>query len=243
MNTADIMTRNPVIVRSGARLAEVVHLMLEHHVSGIPVVADNGELVGIVTEGDLLRRAEVATDRRRPRWFELVLGPGRLAKDYVHVHSRKVEDVMARDVISVTPDALLSDAVTLMERHHVKRLPVVAGDVCVGIISRADLVRALGRVLDAADQLCCSDSEIREHLLREIGSSAWGKGTRITVTVERGVVHLDGVIFDERERNAFRVAAENTPGVKEVQDHLTSIEPNSGVAFFPDEEVAAPQIR
>ena len=124
MNTADIMTRDPVIVRSGARLAEVVHLMLEHHVSGIPVVAGNGELVGIVTEGDLLRRAETATDRRRPRWLELVMGPGRLAKDYVHAHSRKVEDVMTRDVVSVTPDALLSDAVALMERHHIKRLPL-----------------------------------------------------------------------------------------------------------------------
>lgn len=240
MNAADIMTRHPVTVRSDARLSEVVHLMLEHHISGIPVAAGNGELVGIVTEGDLLRRAETATDRRRPRWLEFIMGPGRLAEDYVHTHARKIEMVMTTDVVSVTADTPLSDVVALMEGKHVKRLPVVAGNICVGIVSRADLIRALGRVLDGADRPGRSHTEIREHILREVGGSAWGKGARITVTVDNGVVDLDGVIFDERERKAFRVAAETTPGVKEVRDHITWIEPNSGVAFRPNEEVSAP---
>lgn len=241
MNAADIMTPDPVTVRSDAPLAEIVHLMLGHHISGIPIVAGNGQLAGIVTEGDLLRRAETATDRRRPRWLEFIMGPGRLAQDYVHTHARKAEEVMTRDVFSVTPDTPLTDVVALMERKHIKRLPVVAGDICAGIISRSDLVRALGRMLDGADRLQRSDMEIREHILREVNGSAWGKGTRITVTVRHGVVDLEGVIFDERKRNALRVAAENTPGVKEVRDRITWVEPSSGVSFCPDDEIAGPQ--
>src|ERR1700693_308580 len=111
MNAADIMTPDPVTVRSDAGLAQLVHLMLAHHISGIPVVAGNGQLIGMVTEGDLLRRAETATDRQRPRWLEFLMGPGRLAKEYVHTHARRVEEVMTKDVVSVTPDTSLSDAV------------------------------------------------------------------------------------------------------------------------------------
>jgi CBS-domain-containing membrane protein len=237
MNASDIMTRDPVTVREDTHLDEVVRLMLSRHVSGVPVVAGNGAVIGIVSEGDLLRRAETATERRRPRWFELLLGSGPMAEAYVHAHGRRAGEIMTRDVVTVTPGTTLKEVVALMQRKHVKRLPVVEDGVCVGIIARADLVRALARVLAAEPRTVPDDEAIRATIERAIATSPWGKHTNITVTVENGVVDLDGMIFDDRERAALRVVAENAPGVKEVHDHITWVEPNTGVTFIADEDV------
>ncbi len=238
MNAANAMTRDPVTVREDTPLAEVIRLMLDRHISGVPVVARDGTLVGIVTEGDLLRRAETGTERQRPRWFAFLLGPGRLAEDYVRTHARKAGEVMTRSVVAVPPDTPLADVVTLMEERRIKRVPVVVADCCVGIVSRADLIRALGRTLDSQPDLS-SDDAIRDHVLQEIRNSGWAAATNIAVTVSEGVVHLDGVIFDERERSALRVAAESAPGGKDVRDHLTWVEPNSGAAVPAEDEAQA----
>lgn len=235
MNAADVMTRNPATVREAAHLDEVVRLMLARRISGVPVVAGNGAVIGLVSEGDLLRRAETGTERRRPRWLEFLLGPGPMAEAYVRSHGRRVDEIMTRDVVTVTPDTPLEDVVALMRRRHVKRLPVTKDGICVGIVTRADLVRALARVLEAEANAAPGDDEIREHIEREIAAAPWGKRLSVTVTVENGVVDLEGVIFDDRERAALRVVAENAPGVKDVRDHLTWIEPNTGVTFIPEE--------
>lgn len=236
MNAADVMTPDPVTVRPETNLADVVHLMLGRRISGVPVVGDGGELVGIVTEGDLLRRAETATDQRRRGWLEFLTGPGPLAADYVHTHSRNVADLMTRDVVAVEPETPLADVVRLMQRKHVKRLPVTSAGRCVGIISRADLMRALGKVLDQTEHAWLGDDDIREHIRREFENSPWGKNTRIEVSVDDGVVDLEGVVFDDRAREAFRVAAENTPGVKQVRDRITWVDPNTGVTLIPGGE-------
>ncbi len=230
MNAADVMTRNPATVREDTPIAEAIHLMLDRRISGMPVSGANGELVGILTEGDLLRRIETGTERQRPRWIEFLMGSGRLAAEYVRTHARRVNEVMTRGVASVTPDTPLRDVVALMERRGVKRIPVVQNETCIGIISRADLIRTLGRVLDA-EPTSASDEAIREHVLREINSRPWAATTSVEVTVNDGVVDLDGVVFDERERTALKVAAETAPGIRGIQDHLTWIEPNTGITF------------
>jgi len=137
------MTRHVVTIAPNASILEALRLMLEHKISGLPVVNGEGNLAGIVTEGDFLRRAETGTERKRSRWFEFLVGPGALAADYVRSHARRVDEVMTTDIHTITEDAPLDDVVALMEKHRIKRLPVMRGGELVGILSRANLLHAL----------------------------------------------------------------------------------------------------
>ena len=145
MNAADVMTRNTLSVGPDASVLEAIRLMVDNHVSGLPVIDERGQLVGILTEGDLLRRGETGTERHRPRWLEILMGPGRLASEYVRTHGRKVDEIMTREPVSVTPKTLLDEIVELMERHRIKRVPVIEGERLVGIVSRADFLHAIAR--------------------------------------------------------------------------------------------------
>jgi CBS domain-containing protein len=227
------MTRRVVSVRPDSTIADAARLMMTAHISGLPVLTARGKLVGIVTEGDLLRRAESGTQRRRPRWLEFLLGPGRLADEYVRSHARRIEEVMTRKVVTATPATPLEEAVGLMERHRVKRLPVVDGGRVVGIVARANLLRALIRLAPETAAGPRSDRTIRERIAAEIDRQPWNPGGLANVVVRNGVVDLWGTIFDERERTALRVAAENVPGVKAVHDHLIWMEPVSGTTMMP----------
>jgi len=227
MNASDVMSRNIISVGRGTTVAAAIRLMLDNHISGLPVI-DAGRLVGILTEGDLLRRSETGTERHRPRWLEILMGPGRLADEYVRTHGRKVEEIMTRQPLSVTPDTPLDEIVALMERRHIKRVPVLDGDVPVGIVSRADLLRALARTLEEQQAAAAGDDEIRERILAELAKVSWVPRDGLAITVENDVVALDGVILDEKERAALRVAAENVPGVRAVEDRLVWVEPVSG---------------
>lgn len=231
MKVGDVMTRKTISVRPDAAVSEAVRAMLEARVSGLPVIEAGGKLVGIVTEGDFLRRAETGTARQRPRWLEFLLGPGRLAADYVRTHARRVDEVMTRDVATIAPGAPLADAVLLMERKRVKRLPVVEGGRVVGILARADLLRALARLGAEASTAPASDTEIRKRLRAELDKQPWAARGMVNAVLHKGEVDLWGTVFDERERTALRVAAENVPGVKAVHDHLVWIEPVSGVTL------------
>jgi len=227
MKASDVMSRNILSVGRDATIAEAIRLMLDNQISGLPVI-DAGRLVGILTEGDLLRRSETGTERHRPRWLEILMGPGRLAGEYVRTHGRKVEEIMTRDLVSVTPDTPLDEIVALMERRRVKRVPVLDGDAPVGIVSRADLLRALARTLDEEPVAVVGDDEIRERILAELAKVSCVPRDGLTITVGDGAVGLDGVILDEKEREALRVAVENVPGVRAVEDRLVWVEPVSG---------------
>jgi CBS domain-containing protein len=231
MKAADVMRHKVVTVTPETAVAEAARIMLDHAVSGLPVVDGKGTLVGMVTEGDLLRRAETGTERRRPHWLEFVLGPGRLAADYVHAHGRKVAEVMTRAVVAVAPDTPLEEVVRQMERHRIKRLPVIEHDRIVGIVSRASLLPVLAHLAATAPPVSAGDTEIRTRILRAIDRETWAGHSRIDTVVRDGVVDLRGVILDERERAALRVIAENTPGVKAVRDHLVWVEPVSGMVL------------
>ena len=231
MNASDVMTRNVLSVRPEATIAEAIRLMLDNRISGLPVLDETGRLVGILTEGDLLRRGETGTERHRPRWLEILMGPGRLAEEYVRTHGRRIAEVMTRDPVGVSPDTPLEEIVALMERHRIKRVPVLDGDVPVGILSRADLLRGHAGALAEAPVAAASDEEIHERILAELARAAWVPRDGVAITVKNGVVDLNGVILDEKERVALRVAAENVPGVRAVQDHLVWVEPVSGTVI------------
>jgi len=239
MNAADVMTCDVLSVMPDTPVAEAIRLMLDNHVSGLPVIDEAGQLVGILSEGDLLRRGETGTERHRPRWLEILMGPGRMAGEYVRTHGRKVGEIMTSHPVSVTRDTPLDQVVELMERRRIKRVPVLDGDMPVGIVSRADLLRALVGALEERPAPATSDEEIRERILGELAKVAWVPRDGLAITVENGVVDLNGVILDENEREALRVAAENVPGVRAVEDHLVWVEPVSGTVIDAPREAPA----
>jgi len=236
MKAKDVMTPNVITIAPDASILEALRLMLQHRISGLPVVDKNGNLAGIVTEGDFLRRAETGTERKRPRWVEFLLGPGTLAKDYVHSHARRIDEVMTPEVRTVAEDADLDDIVALMERHRVKRVPVVRGNALVGIVSRANLLHALASLSREVTPGSKSDETIRAGVLAELEHQSWAPRHMIDVVVRNGTVELWGTVIDPDQREAARVAAETVPGVKSVKCHIVWVEPMSGMAFSDPED-------
>ncbi len=231
MIASDVMTRNVLSVAPDATVAQAVELMLERGISGLFVVDATGTLAGIVTEGDLLRRDELGTERRRSWWLRLIASPGRQAADFTRTHGRRVADVMTHDVLSVKADAPLEEIVTLMEEHRIKRVPVLEGDRVVGVVSRADLLRALAVAAREHAAGTADDGSIRVQILNTLNREPWAPKTTLNVTVVNGVVDLWGTISNDHERRAISVIAENTPGVKKVIDHLVFVEAYTGTVI------------
>ncbi len=236
MKAKDVMTTRVVSVEPDATVLRAARLMLQNRISGLPVVDAGGALVGIVTEGDFLRRAETGTERKRPRWIENLLTSGKRADEYTHTHARRVDEVMSLDPLTVAEDVPLDEVVKVMEQHRIKRLPVMRGQKIVGIISRANLLHAFASVAKEMGPPAPDDATIRSRLLAELDKQKWAPLALIDVVVRNGVVELWGTITDERQRQALAVAAENIPGVKGVRDHLAWVEPMSGMVFLAPNE-------
>ena len=240
MQAKDVMTSPVVSVEPDATILQAIRTMLQRRISGLPVIDKDGHLIGIVTEGDFLRRVETGTERRRPRWLEFLIGPGRLADEYTRSHGRKVNEVMTPDPTTVTEDAPLDEIVKLMERRQFKRIPVVRGEQVVGIVTRANLVHAIASAFPEAQAVdSTDDAAIRARLMAELEKQAWAPAALINPIVKNGVVEIWGTITDGRERQAIRVAAENIPGVKAVRDHLVWVDPTSGMVIDQSEEESA----
>lgn len=237
MKAHHIMTRKVITVAPDTSIADAARLMLEHHVSGLPVVNSAGTLVGIVTERDLLRRQETGTQRKRPRWLEFVLGPGRQAEEYVRTAGRKVHEIMTPDVQTVSEDTPLPEVVNVMEQYRVKRLPVMRANTLVGIISRQNFVHSIAELARNVPDPTADDDHIRARIIAELEKRSWAT-TGIDVFVRQGIVDLCGVITDDRIRQAIVVAAENVAGVKQVHDHLCWVDPMSGMYFESEEDAA-----
>ena len=239
MKAKDVMTSPVVSIEPDASIWQAVRIMLQRHISGLPVIDQKGALVGIVTEGDFLRRAETGTQRRRPRWLEYLIGPGRLADEYTRAHGRKVSEIMTADPLTISEDTPLDEIVRLMEKRQIKRLPVVRDQQVVGIVSRANLVHALASVARDIRPALAEDQAIRDRIVAELASQTWAPVALVDVQVRDGVVELWGMITDERERKAIVVAAENAPGVKAVNDHLAWVDAMSGTVLYPSSEEPA----
>jgi len=228
MKVSDIMTPRVETIAADATVGQAVREMLQKRISGLPVVDAKGNLVGIVTEGDFLRRAELGT-APHAHWLQAILSPGGSATDYTRSHTRKVADVMTADVVSVTEDQPLDAVVRLMEKHRIKRVPVVRGSKPVGLVSRADLLRAFAGVLADVKPVQASDKAIRDSIIAEMDKEVWAPTASVNIIVRDGVVHLWGSIFQDNQRAALKAMAARTPGVRDVQDHLIWLEPMSGM--------------
>jgi CBS domain-containing protein len=241
MKAADVMTGRVISVAPDASILECIRLMLQHRISGLPVIDAGGALVGIVTEGDFLRRVEAGTERKRPRWLEFIAGPARLADEYVRSHGRKVAEVMTPDPITIGEDTPVDEVVRLMEERRIKRLPVMRAGKVVGIVSRANLLRALATVGREAAPAAKDDAAIRARVLAELAKQPWAPRDLIDVTVRNGEVALWGVVTADRQREATAVVAENVPGVKQVTNHIAWIEPTSGIVLYQSPEDREPK--
>jgi len=219
MQAADIMTPDVICATPDTPLVELVQLMLDHRVSALPVL-DHGRIVGIVSEGDLLRRVETGTAATPSRWLELLTSTERLATDYARTHGRKAGEIMTHDVVTVTDTTPLAEVAQLLERRRIKRVPVTKDGRLVGIVSRRNLLQALAARL-STPPASVDDRAIREAFYAELRAQSWagGAGT-ISAVVTDGVLHLWGVAPDETRRQAIVAAAESIGGVRAVEDHM-----------------------
>jgi CBS domain-containing protein len=222
MRVTDVMTRDVGTVTPESTLTELVRLLAGRHVSGAPVVNAERQVVGIVTEGDLVRRYEIGTDRKRRSWLQGFFDTSQAhARDFVRTHSRCVADIMTREVISVGESATLADVAEIFEERRIRRVPVMLDGKLVGIVSRADLIRALDDRL--ADELRATgdDREISERFQKVLETEPWADVDLIHFSVKNGVIELWGLVPSEEQHQALLVAAESTPGVRRIEDRLT----------------------
>ncbi len=228
MKAADVMVTNVISVTPDVLVQDVAYILLSNRISAVPIVDDEGELLGIVSEGDLMRRAETGTGRHRPWWLAMLTGRDIRALDYAKEHSRRITDVMTSKVVTATPDTPLRDIATLLEKNGIKRVPIVKDGKMVGIVSRANLLQALAssRIPQDVD---VGDSAIRESLVARLQAASWVNAALINVIVQDGMADLWGIVDTEAEKKAVRVAAEITPGVRGINDHLIIRPAESGV--------------
>lgn len=234
MRAHQIMTRSVITIAPDATILEAARTMLQHHVSGLPVVDAAGKLLGIVSEGDFIRRSEIGTPRKRGRWLKVLLGDS--AVDYVREHGRRVSDVMTSDPVTITEDATLEQIVDAMETNGVKRLPVMKDGRLVGLVSRANLMQAVASLAREIPDPTADDDHIRSRVVAAIDKNDWSP-FGLNVIVRDGIVHLSGMITDERSRQAAVVAAQNVAGVIKVHDHLCWVDTMSGMYLKSPEDV------
>jgi CBS domain-containing protein len=220
MKAADVMVSNVITVGIKASIGEVAAILLNNHISAAPVVDEKGELVGIVSEGDLIRRPEIGTAKRHSWWLDLISNKWASATEYIKSHSRKVADVMTRDVITAKPDTPLGDIAAMLERNRIKRVPIVEGGKLVGLVSRANILQALASATKKLSSLTtANDSELRKKVQSRLAAEPW-RPTMLTVTVQDGAVDLWGLVHSVEEKKAAQLAAETTPGVRAVVNNI-----------------------
>ena len=219
MQAKDIMTRDVITVAPDNAVRDVAGIMLTNRISAVPVVDTSGSLVGIVSEGDLMHRAEAGTRHRRSWWLSLLTGNDVLADEFVKEHSRKVADVMTRDVITASPQATLGDIAELLERNRIKRVPIVEKGKLVGIVSRANLLQSLIKQPVHVEGQDTNDAQIHQRILARLKAEPWSP-TWLHVRVEHGVVELWGSAASQAQKKAARLAAELVPGVVRVDDNI-----------------------
>jgi CBS domain-containing protein len=234
MRAHQIMTRPVITVSPETTVVEAANTMLQRRVSGLPVV-DAGKLVGIISEGDFIRRSEIGTQRKRGRFLKFILGPSQTAADFVQEHGRKVAEIMTEAPLTITEDTELEKIVQLMEKNNVKRLPVMRGDQVVGIVSRANLLQAVASLARDVPDPTADDDHIRDRIIDALTKNDWCP-FGLSVIVRDGIVHLSGVITEERSRQAAVVAAENVSGVNKVHDHLCWVDTMSGMYLNSPED-------
>jgi len=219
----DIMTQDVVTVGPYTSVPDIAATMAEKHISGLPVLTEGGEIIGMVSQSDLLHRVEIGTERESPRkwWLGNLADVSELAREYAKAHGRKARDVMSRYVISVRDDAELRDVADILEHHRIKRVPVLRAGRLVGIVTRGDLVRALSQVQIAKSVENVDNAALHKALHERIGAQPWINESYLSVTVNDGVVELWGFVDTVDQHSALRALVEETDGVGRVEDKIS----------------------
>lgn len=224
MRAIDVMTSDVITTDENASVQAAAKLLVEHSISAVPVVDKDNRVIGMVSEGDLLHRAETETEQWGSWWLDMMPSRNRLATEYIKSHSDKVKDVMTRGVISVTEATAVADIAVLLETHRIKRVPVLRDGKLVGIVSRANLVRALAMTSnERRGQTEADDRVIRDNLLAALKAQKWAEVSPANITVKNGIVHLWSSYLSEQERRALVLLAQSTPGVRRVEDHMRPV--------------------
>ncbi len=220
MRAIDVMVRDVVTVHADTDIAEAIKLLAEHDVSALPVVDGDSQLIGIISEADLIHRVEIGTEKHRPWWQEAVTGASALAEDFAKSHGKKVEELMTSDVVSATEEMPLSEIAALLEHHRIKRVPITRDGKLVGIVSQSNLIQALASAIVHSDATGEGDLAIRQALLERLDKQSWTDFGSRNVIVTGGTVHLWGLISSDPERKALIALAEGVPGVTRVSDEM-----------------------
>lgn len=222
MKAFDIMTTDVVTISPDTPVGDIADLLLEKRISGLPVVDKAGKLVGVVSEGDLIHRQEIESSQHRSWWLELLSSREERARDYAKFHGRLASDVMTKEVVSVNEDTEISDIAALLESKRIKRVPVCRDGKLVGVISRANLIQALSIAWKKSDpkQASADDRRIRAALSDELRKAHLTDTRHLNYLVDKGIVHLWGIVGSDDERRALRAAAANIDGVQDVHDDL-----------------------
>lgn len=220
MRAVDVMVKDVVTVHPETSVVDAIELLIKHDISALPVVDEAGNLVGLISEADLIRRQELGTEKQHPWWLEAVTGAAQLAEDFAKAHGQKVGEMMTTAVVSVAEETPVADIAALLERKRIKRVPVTRDGKVVGVVSRANLIQALASAMARNPDTDNSDREIRLELLDRLQHQAWTDFGSRNVIVSSGVVHLWGLVGSESERKALVALAENVPGVQRVHDEM-----------------------
>ena len=228
MKAQDIMTRDVTTVSPDTSVRDIAALMMEKHISGVPVSTNNGKIIGMVSQSDLLHRAELGTERKHKWWFRTFADSNALAREYAKAHGLKAHDIMSRYVVSVRDDAELRDVADILDSHRIKRVPVVQEGRLVGIITRGDLVRALSQVQISKAAKKIDNAALHKTLHDRIRTQPWINDSYINLTVNDGVVELWGFVVSTDQQAALRTLVEETEGVSRVEDKLSIAGPLRG---------------
>lgn len=230
MQAQDVMTTVVATIPADATVQRAAKLMLERRISALPVMDSRDRVIGVVSEGDLMRRADLDTDSARSWWLRLLAEDA--ARDYVRTHGSLVRDVMTSPAVSVGRTTSLKEVARLLEKHRIKRVPVLEAGRLVGIVSRADLVRRLATAPVRPEARTATDRALRRLVLKQVAQS--GVDTvYVNVTVEQATVHLWGGVRSQLEQKALRVAAKAVEGVRKVEDHTSVIPLRVAAALGP----------
>lgn len=219
MQAADVMTREVISIHPRTEVREIVELMLSNRISALPVVDDSGRVIGMVSEGDLMRRTENRTERRDSWWLKDLFTPRNDPQEYIRSHGKRAEDIMTRSPITISEDTPLYKIAQTLEEKHIKRVPVVKDGKLVGIVSRSNLLQGFSAT-QQTKAASADDHQIREHIMQEMRERLDISPNTTNVVVNGGVVDLWGLVETETQKHGAQVAAENAPGVREVRNHL-----------------------
>src|SRR5215469_3420858 len=222
MNAKDVMVRDVITVKPGDSVAEAAQLLVKNDISALPVVDDEGWVVGIISEADLMRREEIGTENRRPWWVEAMTPATTLANEFAKSHGKRVAELMSQHVVSASEDTPLAEIAALLERNRIKRVPIIKDGKLVGIVSRANIIQALASSKREPDvgQQGESDRAIRSEILARLAEQRWTDFGSRNVIVTAGVVHLWGLVGSPEERRALTSLAESVSGVIGVVDEM-----------------------